>query len=562
MNLFNNDRFKMMQKIKNSLIYVLLSLISLSVYANQSNKTFETSKSLSIFNSLMRELDMYYVDTLDHQKLIQTAIDEMLRSLDPYTVYIPESDADDLSMMTSGEYGGIGAIITKTNEGVCISDPYEGMPAHKHGLKAGDLILEIDGEKTEGWSVSEVSSRLKGTPGTEIKLKIQRYGHKKAIQKKFLREKIQIPPISYYYEAAPKIGYVLLHDFTEHSALELKAVIQEMEKTHGIESLILDLRDNGGGLISEAVKIMGYFVEKGTEIVSTKGKGMQVDQVYKTTVDPVFPNMKVAVLVNGNSASASEIIAGAMQDLDRAVVVGERTFGKGLVQNIRPVTYNGHLKVTTAKYYIPSGRCIQAVEYDQKDQSKDKKRILDANTHEFKTRNGRIVKDGGGVIPDTITQEEPKITISYYLYTKNAYFDFATRYAHQHEKIANPQTFKLTDAEYQEFKEFIKERGITYTTVTKNKFDEMMQYAKLEGLDEEAKEELESLQQKLNPDIETGLDKHKDEIIKHLESEIIKRYYYQKGVIEYSFQYDEDLKTATNLLQDDVAFKSIIEGKK
>ncbi len=550
-----------MKEIKRYILYVLLVLLVTNGYAEQKNKTFEISKSLSIFNSIMRELDMFYVDTLDYEKVVKKAVDEMLYSLDPYTIYIPEDDTDDLSFMTSGEYGGIGAIITKTEKGVCIADPYEGMPAHRHGLKAGDMIMEINGEKTEGMTVSDVSSRLKGTPNTEIKLKLERPGNKKLVKKKFLREKIQIPPISYHYEAAPKIGYVLLHDFTEHSATELKAVIQKMIKAYQIESLILDLRDNGGGLISEAVKIMSFFVEKGTEVVSTKGKTVQTEQVYKTTVDPVFPDMKVAVLVNGNSASASEIIAGAMQDLDRAVVIGERTFGKGLVQNIRPVTYGGHLKVTTAKYYIPSGRCIQAVEYDQKDSVKDKKRIPDSKIKEFTTRNGRIVKDGGGIIPDTITREDAKITISYYLYTKNAYFDFATQYAIKHDRIADPTEFKLTDAEYEEFKDFVREKNIKYSTVTKSKFDEMYRYAKLEGLDEDAKVELDALRDKLNPNIETGLDLYREEILPFIESEIIKRYFYQKGVIEYSLERDKDLDVALEVLQNLEVYCSIIEGK-
>lgn len=550
-----------MQKIKNTIIYVFLAMLVGSVHAENTNKTFEVSKSLSIFNSLMRELDMFYVDTLEHEQLIKTAIDAMLYSLDPYTVYIPETSADDLSMMTSGEYGGIGAIIMQTKDGVAISEPYEGMPAQKHGLKAGDLIVEIDGEKTDGLTVSDVSSMLKGTPNTEIKLKLKRYGQKKLIKKKFLREKIQIPTVSYTYEAAPQIGYVLLHDFTEHSALELKAEIQNLIKEHQIESLILDLRDNGGGLISEAVKIMSFFVEKGTEIVSTKGKGMQVNQVYKTTLDPVFPDMKVAVLVNSNSASASEIIAGAMQDLDRAVVIGESTFGKGLVQNIRPVSYNGHLKVTTAKYYIPSGRCIQAVEYDQKDKANNKKRIPDSKIREFKTRNGRIIKDGGGVVPDTITQEDPKLSVVYYLYTKNAYFNFVNQYVLDHPQIAGPKEFKLNDADYQSFKEYIKKGDYEYTTITKNKFDEMVQYAELEGVDEEAKAELDALSKKLSPNIEAEMDKYKKEICNYLEAEIIKRYYYQKGAIEHGLQDDIDLKIALKLLQDEAAYEAILSGE-
>lgn len=491
---------------------------------------------------------MYYADTLNHEKIVKSAVDQMLRNLDPYTVYIPESESDDISFMTTGEYGGIGALITKTSEGICISEPYEGMPAQKHGLKAGDILLEIDGEKTTNFSVSEASSKLKGTPNTEIKLKIRRYGEKKTIEKKFLREKIQVPPISYSNITAPGTGYILLNDFTEQAALDVKSTIQEMVQKHGIKSLILDLRNNGGGLIDEAVKIMGYFVPKGTEIVSTKGKSPQASYTYRTTLEPIFPDMKIIVLVNSASASASEILAGAVQDLDRGIVIGERTFGKGLVQNIRPVSYGGHVKITTAKYYIPSGRCIQAIDYAQRNEDGSLKRVPDSLTTEFRTNNGRIVRDGGGIIPDTITQDDRKINIAYYIYAQNLYFEYANRYASAHETIAKPADFKLTDADFDYFITFIKEKGFTYTPQTKKYFDDLYEFAKLEGLDQEAKSEFEALRSKLMPDLDVKLNENKVEILDILSAEIIKRYYYQKGVIEYSLVNDADLKTAIEII--------------
>ncbi|MDD2284375.1 MAG: S41 family peptidase [Paludibacter sp.] len=541
------------------ILIFLLTGFSGAVFSQQTTKTFRISKSLSIFNSVLRELDMYYVDTLDHDKMVKSAVDQMLRNLDPYTVYIPETASDDITFMTTGEYGGIGAIITKTTDGICISEPYEGMPAQKNGLKAGDIILEIDGEKTSDFSVADASAKLKGTPNTEIRLKIKRYGEKKTLEKKFPREKIQIHPIPFSNIAAPKIGYILLNDFTEQAAMEVKSTIQEMINQHQIESLILDVRNNGGGLIDEAVKIMGYFVPKGTEIVSTKGKNSQASYTYKTTLEPIFPDMKIVVLVNSASASASEILAGAIQDLDRGVVIGERTFGKGLVQNIRPVSYGGHVKVTTAKYYIPSGRCIQAIDYAQRNEDGSLKRVPDSLTNEFKTKNGRIVRDGGGIIPDSVTQEERKINIAYYIYAQNLYFDYATRYAAQHETISNPAEFKLTNADFDDFVGFLKEKKFTYTPQTKKYFDDLYEFSKLEGFDKEAEDEFEALRTKLLPDFNKKLDENKEEILDFLSAEIIKRYYYQKGVIEYSLVNDIDLETAIDILNKKEIYHSLLQ---
>jgi carboxyl-terminal processing protease len=545
--------------LKRFFFIILLTGLSSVGFAQQTAKTFRISKSLSIFNSVLRELDMFYVDTLEHEKIVKSAVDHMLRNLDPYTVYIPESESSDITFMTTGEYGGIGAMITKTEDGICVSEPYEGMPAQKHGLKAGDIILEIDGEKTNDFSVSDASSKLKGTPNTEIQLKIKRYGEKKIITKKFLREKIQIPPITYSKIAAPKTGYILLNDFTDHAALEVKSVIQEMIRKNQIESIILDLRNNGGGLIDEAVKIMGYFVPKGTEIVSTRGKTPQASYTYKTTLEPIFPNLKIVVLVNSASASASEILAGAVQDLDRGIVIGEPTFGKGLVQNIRPVSYGGHVKVTTAKYYIPSGRCIQAIDYAQRNEDGSLKRIPDSLTNEFRTQLGRIVRDGGGIIPDSVTQDERKINIAYYIYARNLYFDYATRYAAKHASIAKPEDFRLTNADFDAFVAFIKEKNFTYTPHTKKYFDDLYEFSKLEGLDKEAQTEFEALRSKLMPDIDTKLNENKDEILDLMSAEIIKRYYYQQGVIAYSLVNDNDLKAAIDMLNNKAMYDALLQ---
>lgn len=531
-----------------SICFLLLQ--STSAEAQGNTKSFTISKSLSIFNSVLRELDMYYVDSLKHDQLIKTALDNMLQTLDPYTVYIPESDKDDITFMTTGEYGGIGSLITKTDEGICISDPYEGMPAQKNGLRAGDILLEIDGKSTENMSVSVASSRLKGTPNTEIKLKIKRYGEKRPMVVSFMREKILIHPISYSEVVSPGIGYVLLNDFTDNAALELKNILREMTTRQGVKSLILDLRNNGGGLIDEAVKIMGYFVPKGTEIVSTRGKSTQSSYTYKTTVEPTFPDLKITVLVNSNSASASEILAGAIQDLDRGVVIGERTFGKGLVQNIRPVSYGGHVKVTTAKYYIPSGRCIQAIDYAQRDAEGRITQVPDSLATKFRTQGGRLVRDGGGIVPDTLTTDRRTINIAYYIYAQNLYFDFATRYASLNTSISDAKSFKLKEKDFDDFIQFLKDKKFKYTPQTKKYFDDLYDFAKIEGLDKEASLEFEALKAKLMPDMTVKLQEHRTEIEELLSAEIVKRYYYQKGVVAFSLQNDIELKTAIEILND------------
>ena len=345
--------------MKKVIYFVVLFFITSTSgsYAQKVNDhSFKISKNLTVFNSVLRELDMFYVDTLSYDKMMKSTIDNMLEKLDPYTVYLPEEETEDLTFMTTGEYAGIGALIMKKDKVICISEPYEGMPAQRNGILAGDVIIQVDGENVDDLSVSEVSALLKGTPNTMIKLKLQRPGEKKPIEKEFLREKIQVNPVSYSGVVADKVGYVMLNEFTDRAALELKNAVSDLVKQHNIESLVLDIRNNGGGLIDEAVKIVGYFVPKGTEVVSTKGKNKESDRIYKTPIEPVFPQLKLVILANRSSASASEIVAGSIQDLDRGVIVGERTFGKGLVQNIRPLSYGGHLKVTTAKYYIPSGR--------------------------------------------------------------------------------------------------------------------------------------------------------------------------------------------------------------
>lgn len=541
------------------LLPVLLLIMTVSFSQQKEEKYFKISKNLTVFNNILRELNTYYVDTLDYDKVVQTGINSMLSSLDPYTLYLPEEMNDDIKMMTTGEYAGIGALIMQKDGNVLISEPYEGMPAQKNDLRAGDVILEVDGVNAKGKTTSQVSEMLKGKNGTEITVKIERLNEKNPITKKFLRENIQFNPISYSTVLENGTGYLLLNDFTDKAGSEFKSVVTEMVKKQGVNSLIIDVRNNPGGIVDEAVKIMGYFVPKGTPIVSTKGRSKEVDRTYRTPSDPVFPDMKVAVLVNRASASASEILAGAMQDLDRGVVVGERTFGKGLVQNIRPVAYGGHVKVTIAKYYTPSGRCVQAMDYSHRNEDGSVGRIPDSLTTEFKTTKGRIVRDGGGILPDSVTADSRKLNIAYYILVQNHYFDYATRYAQKNRKIATPDKFKLTDAEYNDFvKYLVEEKKFTYTTQTENYYKQLLEVAGYEGYDESAKQEFEALKAKLIPNIEQNLLDNRSEIEEMLTLEILQRYYYQKGQVQYMLKDDVDVKTAMGMLGDDGKYEAVL----
>jgi len=548
----------MIKKTILPLILLVFFLFSASATTNTDQRTFKISKNLTIFNSILRELDLFYVDTLNYDKTVKTTIDNMLEKLDPYTVYIPENETDDLTFMTTGEYAGIGAMITKIGKEVCISEPYEGMPAQRNGLRAGDIILEVDGEKVADMTVNEVSARLKGVANTTIQLKIKRPGEKKIIQKSFVREKIQVNPVKYFAVVSNKTGYLMLSEFTDRAALELKNAVSEMVKTNQIESLVLDIRNNGGGLIDEAVKIVGYFVPKGTSVVTTKGKNSDADRTYKTPTEPIFPDMKLVILANRASASASEIVSGSMQDLDRAVIVGERTFGKGLVQNIRPISFGGNLKVTTAKYYIPSGRCIQAIDYSHRNEDGSVGHIPDSLTSEFKTRNGRKVRDGGGIVPDTLTKDERKMNIAYYIYLQNMYFNYATQFVLKHSKIESATDFRLSDEEFKLFTDYLLEQKFSYVTQTDKYFKELLDIAQYEGLDKRAKNEFDALKAKLKPDITKSIEENKAEISELLSLEIIKRYYYQKGEIQFSLRNDKDLNAAIEILKPNGKYLKIL----
>lgn len=547
-----------MKKIVLSFFLVVFFGVSLNAQPKE-EKYFSINKNLSVFNSILRELNTYYVDTLNYDKLVGTGINSMLSSLDPYTIYMPEEMNDEIKMMTTGEYAGIGALIMQKDGNVIISEPYEGMPAQKNDLRAGDVILEVDGVSAKGKTTSQVSEMLKGKNGTQIVIKIDRLNEKKPITKKFLRENIQFNPIVYHTVLENNIGYVMLSDFTDKAAIELKSAVTEMVETSGIKSLVIDIRSNTGGIVDEAVAIMGYFVPKGTPIVSTKGRSRESDRTYRTPSDPIFPDMKVAVMVNRGSASASEILAGAMQDLDRGVVVGERTFGKGLVQSIRPVGFGGHVKITLAKYYTPSGRCVQALDYSHRNEDGSVGRVPDSLVTAFKTTNGRTVYDGGGVLPDTLTTDSRKLNIAYYIFAQNHFFDFATRYYQKNKKIASPENFKLTDAEFEEFVDYLlNEKKFTYTTQTETYYNQLLEVAEYEGFEESAKAEFNALKAKLIPNVEQNIRDSRKEIEELLSVEIMQRYYFQKGQVQYMLKDDKELKVALDLLKDDKKYNKVL----
>ncbi|MBQ3710473.1 MAG: S41 family peptidase [Bacteroidales bacterium] len=544
----------MMKKISILIIGLLMSGI---VFGQNKQNNFEISKSLEIYNDLLRELNLNYVDEIDPAELNEAAIDAMLDGLDPYTVFIPESEIETYKLMTTGEYGGIGALIQYDGEYTRISDPYEGWPAQKAGLRAGDAIISVNGVDTHKKPTDQVSELLKGQPGTEVTLKIKRYGVEKPIEFTLKREKVKIDNIPYATVFDNGIGYVAFNSFTRGAANELKQQLLDMKKDHELKGFIIDLRGNGGGLLNEAVDIVNFFIPKGLPVVSTKGKAQHAASMYATSNPPIDEKLPLVILVDGGSASASEILAGSIQDYDRGVVIGQRTFGKGLVQNILPLSYNTQVKVTIAKYYIPSGRCIQEIDYSHKKDSTYSKN--DTLGKPFKTAAGRTVYEGHGIMPDIKIEPLKYATVTAYLYAKNYIFDYATKFVNEHPSIAPVKEFKIDDAIYADFTKFVKEKDFSYTTESEKKLKEFKKEAKQEGYLESISSNVEALERQLQADKENDLIKNRAEIEELLRLEIVGRYYYQKGRIIASLQTDPDLKEAFNILLDKKRYESILK---
>ena len=542
-------------------IVVTLLILSFSVSAWSVEQQASIVKNMDIYNAIWRELSINYVDTINYYQLNKTAIDRMLQKLDPYTVYIPESEEDDLKMMTTGAYGGIGAMITQKGDFVCISEPYEGMPAQKNDVRAGDLIVELNGKSMKGKKTSEVSQLLRGSQGTEIELVLQRPGEKKPIKKHFLREVIQIDPVEYYGMVGDSTGYIALRDFTDKTTVEFRHAMADLTQNRGMKNLVIDLRNNGGGLVSEAINIAGMFLPKHSLVVNMKGIQPQNNKSYKTTSEPLYPNMPLVILVNTNSASASEILAGVFQDMDRAVVLGERTYGKGLVQTVRRLPHNTYLKVTTSKYYIPSGRCVQAIDYAHRNEDGSIGRIPDSLTTEFTTRNGRKVRDGGGILPDTLLKRRDQVNISYYLFVKNIFFDYATEFVQTHKTIAAPDTFLMSDEAYDEFVKYVLDRKFTYKLESEGMIKELKNMAKVEGYEQESAAAFEALEAVLRPNVERDLRLFRKDVEALLSSEIIRRYYFQKGVIKYELRFDTWLHEAVKMVNDESLCRQLLQTK-
>ena len=557
-----------MKKFLNRRNGVLLAAVLVAVaffsFKSGDDRNFQIAKNLDTFNSIVKELDMFYVDTLDPNKTVREGIDYMLSSLDPYTEYYPEDDQAELQQMLNASFGGIGSLITYNQKlkRSMIAEPFEGTPAAKVGLKAGDILMEVDGKDLAGKNNQEVSQMLRGAVGTSFKLKVERPDEKggtRPLEFDIVRQTIQTPMIPYDTIFNKNVGYINLSTFSGTPSKDFKKTFLKLKK-EGITSLVIDLRGNGGGRLEEAVEIANFFLPRGKVIVTTKGKTKQASNTYKTLREPLDLDIPITVLVNGATASASEILSGAFQDFDRAVIVGSRTFGKGLVQTTRPLPYGGVMKLTTSKYYIPSGRCVQAIDYKHRNEDGSVGTIPDSLTTVFHTAAGREVRDGGGVMPDIEVKQEKLPNILFYLVRDNLIFDYATQYCLKHPSIPSPQEFKVTDADYNDFKAMVKKADFKYDQQSEKIMKTLKEAAKFEGYLDEASEEIKALEKKLTHNLDRDLDYFSKDIRSMIADEIIKRYYYTRGGIIQQLKDDDGLQAALKILADPVKYKETLSA--
>ena len=557
-------------KLRHILLFIAVGLFltsattySVSYYFNakDDDNYFEITKNLRTMSSVYNVINTFYVDEPQPGKIMKTGIDAMLRSLDPYTVYIPESKIEDYRYMTTGQYGGIGSLIQQKDDYIMISEPYEGFPAQKNGLKAGDVLLEVDGNSVKGKTTRDMSDILKGGAGTKLTIKYKRGEEEKEIT--IEREEVKIAEVPYFGMLDDEVGYVKLTSFTNTASKNIGAALRKLRDSSGMKKVVLDLRDNGGGLLHEAVNIVNFWTPKGQVVVETKGRIETMNRSYKTQNSPFDEQMPVVVLINDHSASASEIVSGSIQDLDRGVVIGETSYGKGLVQQTKDINFGSKVKVTIAKYYTPSGRCIQKLDYANRDNRGKVSEFSDSLINVFKTKNGRVVKDGRGVDPDIEVEAEVYSKLTAVLVRENYIFDFATEYERTHPSIAKSKDFHITDKEYQGFMTNIKvEDKISYTTDSQEMLEQLQEIAKDEKYLQDSKLEFDALLAKLTPDLNTDLQRYKKEIITILENEIISRYYYQKGRVEASLTSDTYIKEALNVLNDESLYNEVLTMQK
>lgn len=546
---------------------VVLMALGLSSFKQEDDRNFQIAKNLDIFNAIFKELDLFYVDTLNPEKVIQNGVNGMLALTDPYTEYYPEEEVSSLKEMITGKYGGIGAAIRyyKKKDRIAVIEPIEGMPAAEAGVKAGDIILSVGGKdmvrgdlKPQEFS-EKVSEALRGEPGTSFILKVLRplKNDSTVMEFKITRKNIRNNPVPYYGMVHDSIGYLALSGFTDNCAKDVKKAFIEL-KDKGAKALILDLRDNGGGSLQEAVDIVNFFIPKGKEIVVTKGKIRQAAGSFKTANEPIDTGMPLAVLVNGNTASASEILSGSMQDLDRAVIIGTRTYGKGLVQTTRQLPYNGTLKVTTSKYYIPSGRCIQAIDYAKKNADGSVARIPDSLTHVFYTAAGREVRDGGGIRPDIEVKGDKFPNILFYLLNDDLIFDYATQYCLTHPALVSVDSLQITNEDYADFKKLVKDANFTYDRQSEQMLKTLKEVAEFEGYMEGAAEEFKALEQKLNHNLDRDLDYFSGPIKEQIAEEVATRYFFERGAAMQRLKDDADLKKAIEVLTSPAEYRKIL----
>lgn len=542
-----------------------LALLALpATYAfRPADNYFEISKNLEIFSSVVKDVNSYYVEELEPAKLMRVGIDAMLKSLDPYTEFYSESEVEDYRFMVTGQYGGIGATITKKGDYVAVAEPYEGWPAQQNDLRGGDVIMEIDGKSAKGLNTEDVSKLLKGQPDTDVKLTLKREGQKDLIYKTLKRKEIKLKSVPFSGMVNAETGYIKFTGFKSQAASEVAEAFQNLKaKNPGMKGLIFDLRGNPGGLLDEAIKVVNIFVDKGLVVVRTKGKIEDWNKEYYTEGNPLDKAMPVVVLIDGSSASASEIVSGSLQDLDRAVVLGANSFGKGLVQTTRPLPYNSQMKITTSKYYIPSGRCIQAIDYGHKDEQGKAYKMPDSLKHAFKTRGGRIVYDGTGIKPDVVLPRTQYSDIVISLAQKQLIFDYATLYRTKHASIAPAAQFTLSDADWKDFLTFLADKEYDYTTDTDTELKKLEKIAKEEKYYDAIKDDLAQLEARLKADKKEDLIKHKAEIVELLEQEIAARYYYQGGRIMAGWKEDKDIQSALEILSNPARYKEILTAQK